>query len=156
MPACLNDSAKYYTGKENNPRGRGYSASSEKEGKRMKGRDGKMYYVKRGRWRTVSGSGKKRLSSPRALFSSENKNSDFFYRYSRYTIYCDIDENEVQINYISKSPFGERIALPELDDFIKEKIIQDLSQRIKKSNISVKKKNALRQLRTEIRKSDIF
>lgn len=45
MPKCLNDPSKRYTGKENTPRGKGYTASAEKIGKKMKGLDGKMYVV---------------------------------------------------------------------------------------------------------------
>jgi len=68
MPKCHNCS-KYYTGKENTPLGKGYSASVEKVGKKMKGRDGKMYvvkpYGKNGkRWMRVSSS-KRRKTSPR-------------------------------------------------------------------------------------------
>lgn len=32
MPKCLNDSTKRYTGHENTPKGRGYTASAEKLG----------------------------------------------------------------------------------------------------------------------------
>ena len=45
MPVCKNTSKKYYTGKENTPLGKGFSASVEKVGKRMKGLDGNMYVV---------------------------------------------------------------------------------------------------------------
>lgn len=45
MPKCLNDESKRYTGDENSPKGRGYTASAEKLGKRMKGLDGRMYFV---------------------------------------------------------------------------------------------------------------
>ena len=66
MPVCKNCSPEkkcYYTGKENTPRGRGYAARYEKEGKRMKGTDGKMYCVKGDRWVLVKS--KKRVVSPR-------------------------------------------------------------------------------------------
>ncbi len=45
MPKCLNDATKTYTGKEDNPKGLGYSASGEKVGTVMKGKDGKDYKV---------------------------------------------------------------------------------------------------------------
>ncbi len=45
MPKCLNDFSKRYTGYENTPKGKGYVASAEKVGKRMKGTDGDMYVV---------------------------------------------------------------------------------------------------------------
>lgn len=63
---CKNCEGKYYTGKENTPLGKGYSASVEKVGKRMKGRDGNMYEVvksgKGKRWLKVTS---KRKTSPR-------------------------------------------------------------------------------------------
>ena len=53
MPRCKNcpPSARgcYYTGKENTPRGRGFAAKYEEEGKRMKGTDGRMYVVSKTR-----------------------------------------------------------------------------------------------------------
>ncbi len=45
MPKCLNDATKTYTGKEENPKGLGFSASGEKVGTVMKGKDGKDYKV---------------------------------------------------------------------------------------------------------------
>lgn len=45
MPLCRNHTQKKYTGKENSPLGKGYHAHGEKLGKRMKGKDGKMYVV---------------------------------------------------------------------------------------------------------------
>ena len=54
MPVCKNTSEKRYTGKENTPLGRGYSASAEEEGKRMKGRNGKMYVAHGERWSVIS------------------------------------------------------------------------------------------------------
>ncbi len=46
MPKCLNDKTKSYTGKEENPKGLGYSASGEALGTVMKGKDGNDYIVK--------------------------------------------------------------------------------------------------------------
>lgn len=45
MPLCKNTDKKRYTGNENTPLGKGYSASVEELGKRMKGTDGNMYKV---------------------------------------------------------------------------------------------------------------
>ena len=76
MPRCKNcpPSAQgcYYTGKENTPRGRGYCAMHEKEGKRMKGTDGRMYVVSKtrsgSRWNLAgSSSGKNKKTSPRMM-----------------------------------------------------------------------------------------
>jgi len=53
MPFCKNNKNKRYTGKEKNPRGRGYAASSEKDGQIRKGKDGKMYRASGNRWTLV-------------------------------------------------------------------------------------------------------
>lgn len=45
MPVCKNSSKRYYTGKEPSPKGLGWCAHAEKEGKRRKGRDGNMWVV---------------------------------------------------------------------------------------------------------------
>lgn len=55
MPRCKNcpplpNRGYYYTGNENTPLGRGFSARSEEEGKRMKGGDGQFWIVSGGRW----------------------------------------------------------------------------------------------------------
>ena len=73
MPLCKNcpsPPAKgyYYTGQENTPLGKGYSACFEPVGKKMRGRDGKMYVVKKykngKRWTKLM-SKTKRNTSPR-------------------------------------------------------------------------------------------
>jgi len=70
MTPCKGTPCKgcYYTGKENNPRGRGFCAKHEKEGMEMKGKDRKMYIVKGNRW-VLSGEKK---TSPRMSYSQEN------------------------------------------------------------------------------------
>jgi hypothetical protein len=45
MPKCINDTTKSYTGKEPSPKGIGYSASCEKVGKKMKGKDNNIWIV---------------------------------------------------------------------------------------------------------------
>jgi len=50
MPVCKNNLKKHYTGDEPSPKGLGYCASGEKEGKTMKGKDGNMWIIKNGRW----------------------------------------------------------------------------------------------------------
>ena len=70
MRECLNKRGKYYSGKENTPLGKGYSASGEKIGTKMRGRNGNMYEVVkyRGgkRWQKV------RNVSPRGYEIFEN------------------------------------------------------------------------------------
>lgn len=46
MPSCKNDASRYYKGAEPSPKGNGWCAHAEKEGKRRKGRDGKMWKTK--------------------------------------------------------------------------------------------------------------
>lgn len=55
MPRCKNcpkntTKPTYYTGKEKTPRGKGFAAKHEQEGKKMKGKDGNMYHVSKNRW----------------------------------------------------------------------------------------------------------
>jgi len=84
MPRCLNcptppKKGYYYNGEENTPLGKGYSARFEKEGKRMKGNDGKMYTVKNGKWIAVN------KSSPRGAFYSSHISDEM----RRIRQYCD-------------------------------------------------------------------
>lgn len=69
MPRCKNVSASekpsYYTGKENTPRGRGYDARYEEDGKGRKGTDGQMYVAKNGRWIKKKST---RKTSPQGLY----------------------------------------------------------------------------------------
>lgn len=50
MPICKNNPQKNYTGLEPSPKGLGYCASSEKEGTKMKGKDGNIWIKKSGKW----------------------------------------------------------------------------------------------------------
>ncbi len=50
MPRCKKSSNRYYTGKEPSPKGLGYCASNEEEGKVRKGRDNNMWIKKNGKW----------------------------------------------------------------------------------------------------------
>mgnify|MGYP001404639232 CR=1 FL=1 len=45
MPKCKNDSSRSYKGTEPSPKGLGYCGHAEKVGKRMKGKDGKIWIV---------------------------------------------------------------------------------------------------------------
>lgn len=45
MPKCKNDSSRTYKGTEPSPKGLGYCGHAEKIGKRMKGKDGKIWIV---------------------------------------------------------------------------------------------------------------
>lgn len=76
MPRCKNcpsppSRGYYYTGNENTPRGRGYCALFEREGKKMIGNDGKYYIVKNNRWVSVISSSKK--TSPRMMMRDPNQ-----------------------------------------------------------------------------------
>ena len=50
MPICKNNPKKKYTGQEPSPKGLGFCASGEKEGTKMKGKDGNLWIKKNGRW----------------------------------------------------------------------------------------------------------
>lgn len=75
---CKNCDGKYYSGKENTPLGRGYSAAVEKVGTKMRGLDKKTYVVKKysngKQWVHVSSSGT-RKTSPR-MFGWGKKKSE--------------------------------------------------------------------------------
>ena len=46
MPKCLNDKTKTYKGNEPSPKGLGYCASAEEDGKIMEGHDNNLWKVK--------------------------------------------------------------------------------------------------------------
>ncbi len=50
MPTCKNNSKKTYKGNEPSPKGLGFCASSEKEGTKMKGKDGNIWIKSSGKW----------------------------------------------------------------------------------------------------------
>lgn len=50
MTKCKNNPQRTYEGTEPSPKGLGYCASGEKEGVKMKGKDGNMWIKKGGRW----------------------------------------------------------------------------------------------------------
>ena len=64
MPKCKNDKNTVYTGKEKSPKGLGYSAKTESIGTKKKGKDNKIWIVKK----NINGV---KLWSP---FSSSSKN----------------------------------------------------------------------------------
>ena len=47
MPKCKNDAKSFFTGKEQSPRGNGVCAKKEKVGSKKRGRDKKMWVVKK-------------------------------------------------------------------------------------------------------------
>lgn len=90
-----------------------------------------------------------------STLTTENSESDFYYRYARFTIYADITEDGVDINHITRGPFGERISLYDIDEFVRTKMINDLGSRIKKGKgeMNSRLNRALRDLQIELRKS---
>ena len=75
MKICKNNSNKNYTGNENTPLGRGYTATSEKVGTKMKGRDKKNYIVVkikggRKRWQSLKSSKSPSKKSPKRKITS--------------------------------------------------------------------------------------
>ena len=84
MPRCKNSEKPcYYTGKEDTPRGKGYSAKYEDEGKKMKGTDGKMYKVSGNRWVILKS--KNKVVSPRGFNERDSRYEEnpLFHRPSR-------------------------------------------------------------------------
>lgn len=73
MPACRNDKTKTYTGREASPRGLGYCAQAEIDGKVRKGRDGRRWVARADRagrlsWRAPLAGGAVAVSStPRVV-----------------------------------------------------------------------------------------
>lgn len=86
MPKCLNDSSKRYTGNENTPKGKGYVASAEKIGKRMKGTDGYMYVVAKiggvKKWSKISSGTKSSYLSPMTKRDKKKKKKVVVEEYS--------------------------------------------------------------------------
>jgi hypothetical protein len=62
MPVCKNNIHKKYTGMEPSPKGFGFCASVEKEGTKMKGKDGNIWIKKNGRWFIYKKKTSKKLS----------------------------------------------------------------------------------------------
>jgi hypothetical protein len=50
MPNCKNNSKKTFIGDEPSPKGLGYCASGEKEGTKMKGKDGNIWIKSDNKW----------------------------------------------------------------------------------------------------------
>lgn len=103
--------------------------------------------------------GRDRVSTPRGIFldrfTAENGDSDFKYGYGRYTIYVNIDGDDIDIDKVTRGPFNDRIGLPEVEEGMKERMVNDINRRLKKGNMSVMKKKVFRNLRNEIRKTII-
>ena len=59
MPHCLNNPKRIYKGTEPSPKGLGFCASGEKEGKKMKGKDDNMWEKIGIRWVKISNTNKK-------------------------------------------------------------------------------------------------
>ena len=53
MPNCKNDNTRTYVGNEPSPKGLGYCAHAEIEGKIMKGKDGNNWIKSNGRWNKI-------------------------------------------------------------------------------------------------------
>ena len=47
MPTCKNDTKSYFTGKELSPKGLGYCAKRERIGTKKRGKDNKIWIVKK-------------------------------------------------------------------------------------------------------------
>ena len=76
MPTCKNDPSKSYKGTEPSPKGMGWCAHGEKEGKVRKGKDGKEWIVKKVK------NGSKRWVKQGASNNNEDKSSTLFVFYT--------------------------------------------------------------------------
>lgn len=96
MPKCLNDSTKRYTGDENTPKGRGYTASAEKLGTRKKGTDGRMYVVTKAgsykKWSLVKSKSNKNNSNNMLSPMARKKNKKK--KQKKVTFYDDDDDED--------------------------------------------------------------
>lgn len=86
---CDCSKACRYTGKEDTPRGLGWCAAHEEEGKKRKGRNGQKYVVKGVRWVRVSS--RKKKTSPRMYLNTGDIKKlqlcgDITYNYDNATI----------------------------------------------------------------------
>ena len=76
MPTCKNDPIKKYKGTEPSPKGMGWCAHGEKEGKVRKGRDGNQWIVKKVK------NGSKRWVKKSASKNDEDNSSTLFVFYT--------------------------------------------------------------------------
>jgi len=94
MPRCKNcvegKPVSYYTGKENTPQGRGYCARYEKEGKKMMGKDGKMYRSNGKKWIKIVS---KKRHNPRLYYTWEDTELPKGYPESGYIILYHDDQS---------------------------------------------------------------
>ena len=93
MPRCKNcppPPAKgyYYTGQENTPLGRGYSARFEQEGTRMLGKNKKYWVVYGGKWEEV----KKKSSSSRNSSQRSNPKGSYYSSFEQPTEQPTMDQ----------------------------------------------------------------
>ena len=100
MPKCKNNSVRYYKGTEPSPKGLGWCAHGEKEGKIRKGKDGNIWIVrkiKNGslRWMKVTNIKKKKININNIKFNFKiNKKVKDYYKFIT---------NEIEIlQYLSK------------------------------------------------------
>ena len=75
MPVCKNNIHKKYTGMEPSPKGFGFCASVEKEGTKMKGKDGNIWIKKNGRWVVFNKLSKKTSKRPSKKLSKKTSKS---------------------------------------------------------------------------------
>ena len=115
MPYCINNPKRQYKGNEPSPKGLGYCASGEKEGKKMKGKDGNMWIKKGGKWIKYSGEKDKKFDCSKIiLYKKKRKKNGTIYTHNiagipaeKGFIYKHIDYNQFE-KEPSKIPSGFR------------------------------------------------
>ena len=102
MPKCLNNSKKYYTGKELSPKGLGICASAENIGTEKKGKDSNYWIIKEN---------KKGIK----YWSRIKKNNSLFTIKSFYNIDCIVQPKDI-LNYNQNYVINtiQHAAIPEL------------------------------------------
>jgi hypothetical protein len=122
MPTCKNDPNKKYKGTEPSPKGLGWCAHGEKEGKVRKGKDGNQWIVKKvsnGSKRWVKKSAVKKI----VIKNTEENNSTLFVFYTFHTnrdkerwTYGKFQNNWWWVGSGTTTPIGAKKNLYELEE----------------------------------------
>ena len=100
MPKCSNDQTKSYTGKEENPKGLGFSASGENIGTIMKGKDGNDYIVKgtetNKKWILLK---EGLTSSKKTISESDNDTISTISTLNNYSSKCEINTKNIMVDF---------------------------------------------------------
>lgn len=126
---CKNNKQKYYKGTEPSPKGKGWCASGEAEGRRRKGADGHWWVTKadsRGviAWRRVPGKASSKKAAPKKAASKKSASG---------TIVLPVDERGTKKTF----PIGPKVGASTADEkavakMLREQIFDDQEDKIPK------------------------